>query len=86
MTPEQEAAFDEEIDRQWRQLEADLFLVTRLVHGPLPYQYLVQTAAEEGIPQSRLYKARKRLGVYSIPGGWREQSCWALPGEGVSVP
>jgi hypothetical protein len=79
MTPEMEEAFDQEVDRLWRQLEVDLFLVMNLTICPLPYQYLLQEAEDLGISQARLYKARKRLGVYSLPANYKEPSLWKLP-------
>jgi hypothetical protein len=73
-----EEEIEREVERLMRQLDAELFLILRLVDGPIPYQTLSLDAAMEGITPSRLYAARERLDVFTVDTPHRTPALWAI--------
>jgi hypothetical protein len=76
--PEQ---IDREVQRQWWQLEADLYLFMRLLDGKVLYRELLDGADMEGIPKSRILAAQYRVGIesYGVAG---KPAWWGLRENG----
>jgi hypothetical protein len=73
--PEQ---IDREVQRQWWQLEADLFLFLRLLDGPVYLQELMDAADLEGIPRSRVNAAQYRVHTDSFIEQHGRKALWHL--------
>lgn len=74
---------EREAQRLMRQLEPELFLVTRLADGPVVCKTLKQEGQALGMSVARLYEARNILGVYSLID--QRRTYWTLPEAAVAA-
>jgi|SRR5215211_6092190 len=80
VTAEVECKEQREAERQAKELDAELFLLLRLVDKPVLYRELEQEAKAIGVSAYYLRQARANLGVFTIEGETpAHPRHWALP-------